>query len=103
MFSTQLVASSGDSEGTPVAIMEASAASLPVVSTFHAGIPDVILDGITGILVPETDIDKMADAMLTLLNDKELARKMGRAGRERIKSEYSMERYINVLKTLLYS
>lgn len=98
-----MVASSGDSEGTPVAIMEASAASLPVVSTFHAGIPDVILDGITGILVPETDIDKMADAMLTLLNDKELARKMGRAGRERIKSEYSMERYINVLKTLLYS
>jgi len=98
-----MVASSGDSEGTPVAIIEASAASLPVVSTFHAGIPDVILDGITGILVPETDIDKMADAMLTLLNDKELARKMGRAGRERIKSEYSMERYINVLKTLLYS
>lgn len=98
-----MVASSGDSEGTPVAIMEASASSLPVVSTFHAGIPDVIQDGITGILVPEKDIVKMADAMIVLLKDKELARKMGMAGRERIKSAFSMERYIDVLKTLLYS
>jgi glycosyltransferase involved in cell wall biosynthesis len=40
-----IVASSGDSEGTPVAIIEASAASLPVISTYHAGIPDVIQDG----------------------------------------------------------
>jgi glycosyltransferase involved in cell wall biosynthesis len=98
-----LVATSGDSEGTPVAIMEASAASLPVISTYHAGIPDVILDGITGLLVPEKDIEKMADAMMVLLKDKKLARKMGQAGRERIKSEFSMERYIDVLKSLLYS
>ena len=76
-----IVASTGDSEGTPVAIMEASAASLPVISTYHAGIPDVILDGITGFLVPEKDIDKMADAMMVLLKDKELARKMGLAGK----------------------
>jgi len=98
-----IVATSGDSEGTPVAIMEASAASLPVISTYHAGIPDIILDGITGFLVPEKDIDKMANAMMVLLKDKELARKMGLAGRERIKSEFSMKRYIDVLKSLLYS
>ena len=98
-----MVASSGDSEGTPVAILEASAASLPVVSTFHAGIPDVIQDNITGLLVPEKDIVKMTDAMILLLKDKELARKMGLAGRERIKSAFSMEKYIDVLKTLLYS
>jgi glycosyltransferase involved in cell wall biosynthesis len=45
----------------------------------------------------------MADAMILLLIDKELARKMGLAGRERIKSQFSMERYINVLKSVLYS
>lgn len=98
-----IVSTSGDSEGTPVAIIEASAASLPIVSTYHAGIPDVVQNGITGFLVPEKDIDKMADTMMVLLRDKELSRKMGLAGRELIKSEYSLERYSNVLKTLLYS
>jgi glycosyltransferase involved in cell wall biosynthesis len=96
-----IVAESGDSEGTPVAIMEASAAALPVIATIHAGIPDVVLDGITGILVPEKDIDKMADAMRLILSNKTLARSMGEAGRERIQSNFTMERYITVLREAL--
>ena len=96
-----IVASTGDSEGTPVAIMEASAAALPVIATRHAGIPDVILDGVTGLLVPEKDIDQMADAMLKLILNKSLAKSMGEAGRERMKTHFSMERYIKVLRNAL--
>lgn len=96
-----IVAESGDSEGTPVAIIEASAAGLPVISTFHAGIPDVIIDGVTGILVPEKDIDKMADAMGLILSNKVLARRMGVAGRERILSHFTMGQYISVLRDVL--
>lgn len=96
-----IVAESGDSEGTPVAIMEASAAGLPVIATIHAGIPDVILDGLTGILVPERDIDKMADAMRRIISNKALARSMGEAGRERIQSKFTMDRYISVLREVL--
>ena len=96
-----IVAESGDSEGTPVAIMEASAAALPVIATFHAGIPDVVLDGVTGMLVPERDIDKMADAMRLILRNKGLARSMGEAGRERILSNFTMDRYISVLHEVL--
>jgi glycosyltransferase involved in cell wall biosynthesis len=61
-----VVASDGDSEGTPVAIMEASAAGLPVVATRHAGIPDVILNGETGLLVEEHDVEGMAAAIVAL-------------------------------------
>jgi glycosyltransferase involved in cell wall biosynthesis len=81
--------------------MEASAAGLPVIATIHAGIPDVILDGVTGILVPERDIDKMADAMRLILSSKALARRMGEAGRERMLSNFTMKRYISVLREAL--
>ncbi len=96
-----IIAANGDSEGTPVAILEASAAALPVISTFHAGIPDVVIDGITGFLVKEKDIDAMSFAMLQLLADKPLASRMGKAGRERMESGFSMERYSTVLKNIL--
>ena len=53
----------GDMEGTPVAVLEAAAAGLPVIATRHAGIPDVVCHGQTGLLVDEHDVDGMATAM----------------------------------------
>jgi len=82
---------SGNREGTPNVIMEASAVGLPVVSTKHTGIMDVIVHGETGFLVEERDIDAMADYMLKLLEDPKLAEEMGRAGRERIKQYFTIE------------
>jgi glycosyltransferase involved in cell wall biosynthesis len=73
-----LVPASGDSEGTPVAILEAGAAGLPVVSTRHAGIIDAVIHGKTGFLVNEGDIDAMAEYLYQLLANPELASKMGR-------------------------
>jgi colanic acid/amylovoran biosynthesis glycosyltransferase len=87
----------GDSEGTPVAVLEASAAGLPVVATRHAGIMDVILDGETGLLVEEGDIQGMAEAMSQLIQNPSLAARFGKNGRERVKSEYSITKSINSL------
>ncbi|MEM7039073.1 MAG: glycosyltransferase, partial [Bacteroidota bacterium] len=80
----------GDAEGTPVAIMEAGAAGLPVISTLHAGIPDVVLHEETGLLVPEHDVEGMAQAMRHLARNPEAATAMGQAARQRIQAEFSL-------------
>ena len=82
---------SGNREGTPNVIMEASAIGLPVVSTKHAGIMDVVVHGKTGFLVEERDIDTMADYMAKLVDDPEQAETMGKAGRERIKQYFTIQ------------
>jgi glycosyltransferase involved in cell wall biosynthesis len=63
---------------------------IPVVSTQHAGIPDVVVDGETGYLVDEGDADGMSGRMLQLVRDPELAGRMGRAARKRAKAHYTL-------------
>jgi colanic acid/amylovoran biosynthesis glycosyltransferase len=96
-----ITAESGDSEGTPLAILEAQAARLPVISTYHAGIPDVVIDKTSGFLVEENDICGMKDAMLNILNDRELASRLGQKGRETVKENFTMEIYINKLASII--
>lgn len=91
----------GDMEGTPLAVLEASAAGLPVISTFHAGIPDVIINNKTGLLVHEHDVEGMSEAMLKVLNDCDLAKKLGKNGKKNISAHFSMERHINTLNDIL--
>lgn len=88
---------SGDSEGTPVAVLEAGAAGLPVVSTRHAGIKDVVIESETGFLVDEGNIDGMADHMLMPAQDSELAGRMGKRAHEHITTNFSMEKSIGHL------
>ncbi len=92
-----ITAENGDMEGTPVGILEAGAAGLPVISTIHAGIPDVIIHGRTGLLCKEHDVEQMAAHMEQLLNDKQLAIKLGTAGKENIRNNFSMEQHLEVL------
>jgi len=92
-----VTAPDGDSEGTPVAILEAQAAALPVISTFHAGIPDVVINNQTGLLVDEQDVDAMAANMLKILKDKSLAQSLGEAGRKRIAEKFTLEKHLNSL------
>lgn len=94
-------APSGDSEGTPVAILEAGASGLPVVSTYHGGIPDVVIDNETGLLVQERDVEGMASQMLRLLRDPALAEALGRAAQRRIKLRFSAGRGISRLWTIM--
>jgi glycosyltransferase involved in cell wall biosynthesis len=92
-----LVAGEGDSEGTPVSILEAAAASLPVISTRHAGIPDVVQEEVSGLLVDERDVEAMAQAMVRVWEDRALAARLGLAGREIVGTSFSMDGYIKGL------
>ena len=85
-------APSGDSEGMPVSIIEAGASGLPVVATRHAGIPDAVIEGTTGLLVDEHDVPEMAQAMLRLLDQPALAARLGQAARDYVAAHFSMER-----------
>jgi colanic acid/amylovoran biosynthesis glycosyltransferase len=96
-----LVAENGDSEGTPVAVIEAQMSGLPVVATRHAGIPDVVLDGETGFIVEEGDVDAMADAMVRLAQDPALAGRQGASARARATEHFTMERHIEQLAAMI--
>lgn len=95
------IAKNGDSEGTPVAILEASAAGLPIVSTRHAGIPNIVKDSETGFLVEENDVEAMALKMIELLQEKELAIQFGSKGKEYIKANFTLERHIKTISNCI--
>ena len=96
-----LVPQSGDTEGSPVAIIEAGASGLPVVSTRHAGIVDAVIDGQTGFLVNEGDIDGMAEYIYLLLSNAAPAAEMGQRAREYITQKFSLEARIKSLRDIL--
>lgn len=91
----------GDEEGIPVVLMEAMAVGLPVVSTVHAGISELVADGVTGYLVPERDVNSLAEKLETLLSEREARRRMGRAGREVIEREFNIEKLNDQLVEIL--
>ena len=86
-------AEDGDQEGTPVAVLEASAAALPVIATRHAGIPEVVAEGESGFLVDEGDIDNMSAQIIRIAGDRALARKLGERGRSIVREKYSSQNY----------
>ncbi|TNJ45771.1 glycosyltransferase [Tamlana fucoidanivorans] len=96
-----ITADNGDMEGTPLSVLEASAAGLPVISTCHAGIPDVVEHEKTGLLCQEHDVDGMAENMLRVLEDLSYAKYLGKAGKEYITCSFSLERHLNQLERIL--
>jgi glycosyltransferase involved in cell wall biosynthesis len=96
-----VVSASGDSEGTPNSILEASASGLPVVSTLHGGIPDVIIHGETGFLTAEKDVPEMARYISMLVSDAALRQRLGQAGRKNIETHFTLEKSIEVIRSLL--
>jgi glycosyltransferase involved in cell wall biosynthesis len=91
----------GDSEGTPVAILEAGASGLPVVATRHTGIVDTVVHGETGFLTDEGDVDTMAEYLMKLALEPETAARLGEAARTRIQAKFSMDRSISRLWEIL--
>ncbi len=87
-------------EGLPLVVLEAMAAGLPVVATAVGGTPEVVMDGVTGLLVPPRDPDALAQAITRLLRDPDLRRKMGQAGRERVQQHFSMEKMVQQTQSL---
>ena len=96
-----LVASDGDCEGSPVAVMEAQLSGLPVVATRHAGIPEVVLDGESGYLVDEGDVAAMAAAIARLIEDPALAARLGDCGRRRVQEGFTIDHHLDELSKLL--
>lgn len=98
-----VISADGDSEGTPNSILEASAAGLPIISTRHAGIKEAVIHEKTGYLVEEHDVEAMADYMLKLAENKELAAELGANGAKYIRENYEMQQRIKALAAILYA
>ncbi len=92
-------------EGISLTLLEAMAASKPIVATDVGGNPEVVVNGKTGFLVPAKDPQAMADKILVLLKDPVLAKNMGAAGRRHVEEVFSLDRmtdeYIKVYRSLL--
>jgi glycosyltransferase involved in cell wall biosynthesis len=82
-----VTSASGEQEGIPTALMEAMATGLPVISTFHAGIPELVEDGVSGHLVPERDVDAYAEKMRLVLDDDGT---LGRRAAEVVREDYAL-------------
>jgi len=81
-------------EGMGVILLQAGAAGVPVVSTTVGGIPEAVDHGETGLLVPPGDPRALASAVIDLLDDPDRARRMGEAGRRRVKERFSVDRMV---------
>jgi len=91
-LSPSVTASDGDQEGIPVVLMEALAKGIPVVSTIHSGIPELIKDGISGYLVPERDIQALIDKIKILIDQPEDWQRMGMEGRKFVDENYNIDK-----------
>ena len=92
-------------ESFGIAVIEAMAASKPVVASKVGGIPEIVVDGVTGILVPPEDSDSLADAILQCLSNPVLSEQMGYEGRKRVEAHFTIEqtvaKYQEVYRTAL--
>ena len=95
-----VVALSSASEGTPACLLEGMAAGVPVVATRVGGVPDVVEDGVTGLLVPAGDPGALAKAVLRLASDDDLRRELGANGRKFVFPAFdvtTLERHMRTL------
>jgi colanic acid/amylovoran biosynthesis glycosyltransferase len=101
LVAASVTAADGDEEGIPNVLKEAMASGLPVVATRHAGIPELVEDGVSGWLVPERDEAALAAALERLASEPGRWPAMGRAGRARVEREYDIDRLNDRLAALL--
>jgi glycosyltransferase involved in cell wall biosynthesis len=95
------IASDGNRDGIPIALMEAMALGVPVISTTISGIPELIEDGVSGLLVPPDDVDALGQAIVRLLSEPKLATRLAREGRHCVEREYDV-RQNTTKKALLF-
>lgn len=100
LVAPSVTATNGDQEGIPNVVKEAMALGLPVISTFHSGIPELVEDGVSGFLVKERDVDALTDRLIYMVDHPEIWSKMGRAGSDQIHKYYDMTRLNDQLVNL---
>ena len=94
------IAKTGECEGLPIVILEASACGIPVVSSYHSGIPEAVIDGETGFLLSEKDDKSLAEKLDILLSDRSLGKKMGQQGREFICEAFDLRQQTRKLEAI---
>lgn len=87
-------------EGLPMSLLEAMAAGCAVIATPVGGIPDIVVDGVNGLLVPPRDPESLGRALLRLLSDPALARRLGEAARETVQSRFTAEQALARMESL---
>jgi glycosyltransferase involved in cell wall biosynthesis len=87
-------------EGLPNCLLEAMAMALPVVTTDTAGAKELVLDGESGFVLPQGDVHGLALAIMALMDDHQLRRRMGQAGRGRVEREFSFARRLQRIESL---
>lgn len=87
-------------EGISLTLLEAMAAGRPIVATNVGGNPEVIIDGVTGFLIPPKEPQNMSEAIAKILQNPELAKQMGEAGRRRVEEKFSLERMVKEYRDL---
>jgi colanic acid/amylovoran biosynthesis glycosyltransferase len=92
LLAPSVTAGDGDEEGIPNVVKEAMAVGLPVVSTVHAGIPELVVDGESGFLVPERSVDDLAERIMYLCDHPEIWPQMSRAARRKVETEFDIGR-----------
>jgi len=100
LMAPSVTAADGDEEGIPNTLKEAMAMGLPVIGTVHAGIPELVENGVSGFLVPEHDVTALADRLMHLVDHPETWAAMGHAGRRRIEAEFDTDRLNDELLVL---
>jgi colanic acid/amylovoran biosynthesis glycosyltransferase len=88
------VALASFAEGIPVALMEAMAVEVPCISTMVAGIPELIRSEVDGLLVPASDEEQLASALRRLMDDHDLRRRLGAAGRARVSDKFNLKKNV---------
>ncbi len=96
-----VTAANGDQEGIPVVLMEAMAAGLPIISTWHSGIPELVRDGVNGYLVPEKNVLLLAHKLKELIDNRWQWGAMRAAGRQIVEEEYDIRRLNQRLERIL--
>ena len=89
-----------DSESFGVAIIEASSCGVPVIVSKKGGLPEVVIDGKTGIIVPAEDVESTAAALTELVSDPSRRKEMGAAGRQFVQEMYDWNRSLDIMETV---
>lgn len=97
---SDIFALSSDWEGTPMAVMEAMASRLPIVSTAVGGVPELVEHGIAGILVPQGDVVALREALATLITQPELRHQMGEAARQFAHKQFDIRHTVEAYEQL---
>jgi glycosyltransferase involved in cell wall biosynthesis len=94
------IVNNGDRDGIPNVLVEAMAMEIPVISTEISGIPELIKDQVNGLLIPQKEVDLLAKALETYLENPEKRSRMGRAGRETVCDFFDSKKTNIALKVL---